>query len=100
MSTHRLFNLMVVVALVAVVALTFQTAFSRNNSGLESKQQWQREYELGERYGNTPLDAEFDAAQIRREYILGERYGVTPHDSVRQAILREYWLGERYGQIP
>jgi hypothetical protein len=100
MSTHRLFNLIVVLALAAIVALTLQSAFSRNGSDLESKQQLQREYDLGERYGETPLHAEFSAAQIHREYILGERYGVTPQDYAQKKILREYWLGERYGQTP
>jgi len=54
MSTHRLFNLIVVIALVAVIALTVQTALWKEGSYRESKEQVQREYELGERYGQTP----------------------------------------------
>lgn len=78
MSTHRLFNLIVVVALVAVIVLTVQTTLSKNSSYRESNEQVQREYELGERYGVTPFNPEFSAEQIRREYTLGERYGQTP----------------------
>ena len=91
-----------VIALVAVIALTAQAAFSQMNSTYrESKEQAQREYELGERYGETrPHVAQFSAEQIRREYILGERYGVTPQEYAQQQALREYWLGERYGQTP
>jgi type II secretory pathway component PulJ len=102
MFTHRLFNLFVAVALVAVIALTTQAAFSQMNSTYrESKEQAQREYKLGERYGEIPARvAEFSAEQIRREYILGERYGVTPQGYAREQTLREYWLGERYGQTP
>jgi hypothetical protein len=100
MSTHRLFNLIVVVALVAVILLTAQTALSKNSSYRGSNEQVQREYKLGERYGVTSLNPEFSAEQIRREYTLGERYGVTPDDYARQKLLREYWLGERYGQTP
>jgi hypothetical protein len=100
MSTHRLFNLIVVVALAAVILLTAQTALSKNGSYRGSNEQVQREYELGERYGVTSLNPEFSAEQIGREYTLGERYGVTPDDYARQKLLREYWLGERYGQTP
>ena len=102
MFTHRLFNLFVAIALVAVIALTAQAAFSQMDSTYrESKEQTQREYELGERYGEIPQHiTQFSAEQIRREYILGERYGVTPQESARKQTLREYWLGERYGQTP
>ncbi len=102
MFTHRLFNLFVAIALVSVLALTAQAAFSQMNATYrESQEQAQREYELGERYGETPLHfAEFSADQIRREYVLGERYGVTPQEYDQQQALREYWLGERYGQTP
>ena len=100
MSTHRLFNLMVVLALVAVIVLTAQTALSKNSWYRESSEQVQREYKLGERYGVTSPNSEFSAEQIRREYALGERYGVTSVDYARQKLLREYWLGERYGQTP
>src|SRR5215211_6248193 len=89
MSTHRLFNLIVVVALVAVIVLTAQTALSKNSSYRESNEQVQREYELGERYGVNSVNPEFNAEQIRRKYILGERYGVTPDDYARQKLLRE-----------
>jgi len=100
MFTHRMFNLIVVVALAAVIVLTAQTALSNDSSYRESKEQVQREYELGERYGVAPLNAVFTAEQIRREYTLGERYGVTLNDPAGQNLLREYWLGERYGQTP
>ena len=127
MFTNRLFNLIVAIALVAVIALTAQAAFSQMNSTYrESKEQAQREYELGERYGEIsgyidgfsperiqreyvlgerygetpPHVAQFSTEQLRREYILGERYGVTPQEYAQQQALREYWLGERYGQTP
>ena len=102
MFTHRLFNLIIAIALVAVIALTAQAAFSQMDSTYrESKEQAQREYELGERYGEIPQHiAQFSAEQIRREYILGEKYGVTPQEYAEQQALREYWLGERYGQTP
>jgi type II secretory pathway component PulJ len=46
MFTHRLFNLFVAIALVAVIALTAQAAFSPMKSTYrESKDQAQREYE-------------------------------------------------------
>jgi len=35
-----------------------------------------REYDLGERYGETPQ--QYTQEQVLREYLLGERYGVTP----------------------
>ena len=38
--------------------------------------------------------------QTLREYQLGERYGETPQDFAQQKLLREYWLGEKYGQTP
>jgi len=102
MFTHRLFNLFVVIALAAVIVLTAQAGLSQMNSTYrESKEQVQREYKLGERYGETPPHvAQFSAEQIRREYILGERYGVTPQEYTQRQALREYWLGERYGQTP
>ena len=100
MSTHRLFNLIVVVPLVAVIVLTAQTVLLKNSSYRESNEQVQREYELGERYGVNSLNPEFSTEQIRREYSLGERYGVIPDDYAQQKLLREYWLGERYGQTP
>jgi hypothetical protein len=56
-----------------------------------------REYQLGERYGETSLTS---AEKIQREYLLGERYGVTPQQYTQAQIQREYWLGERYGQTP
>jgi len=102
MFTHRLFNLFVVITLVAVITLTAQAALSQlDSTHRESKEQAQREYELGERYGETSSDVvQFSAEQIRLEYLLGERYGVTPQGYARQQTLREYWLGERYGQTP
>jgi hypothetical protein len=35
-----------------------------------------------------------------REFQLGERYGQTPQEYAEQQAAREYWLGERYGQRP
>jgi hypothetical protein len=35
-----------------------------------------------------------------REYDLGERYGETPQRYTLEQALREYLLGERYGQTP
>ena len=101
MSANRLFILFVAVALVAVIALTTQAAFSQMDSPYrESPEQAQREYDLGERYGELPQHtAQFSPEQLQREYILGERYGVIPQGYAEQA-LREYWLGERYGQTP
>lgn len=65
------------------------------------ERQINREYILGERYGQMPQAVtQFSAEQINREYILGERYGVTPQRNTEEQALREYWLGERYGQTP
>ncbi|HMK22646.1 MAG TPA: hypothetical protein VK466_09945 [Terriglobales bacterium] len=100
MTAHRMFNLVVVVALAAVLLLTAQTALSTSTGYRESNEQVQREYVLGERYGVTSRNPDFSEEKMRREYTLGERYGVTPDDEARQEILREYWLGERYGQTP
>lgn len=108
MFTNRLFNLIVVAALVVVVALAIQQVFGTKaiipeTGGVytESNAQVLREYQLGERYGELPAQvAQFSVEQIRREYILGERYGVTPQGYAEQQALREYWLGERYGQTP
>jgi hypothetical protein len=100
MTAHRVFNLVVVVALAAVLLLTAQTALSTSALYRETNEQTQREYALGERYGVTSRNPEFSEETMRREYTLGERYGVTPDDDARQEILREYRLGERYGQTP
>jgi hypothetical protein len=108
MLPNRLFNLVVAAVLVVVVALAVQQAFATKASVLEtgsvyteSVEQALREFQLGERYGETPPDVvQFSAEQIRREYILGERYGVTPQGYTAEQALREYWLGERYGQTP
>lgn len=35
-----------------------------------------------------------------REFQLGERYGQTPQEYSREQAAREVWLGERYGQTP
>lgn len=65
------------------------------------ERQINREYILGERYGQRPeAVTQFSAEQIRREYLLGERYGVTPQSYAHEKALREYWLGQRYGQTP
>jgi len=65
------------------------------------EKQINREYVLGERYGQMPENVtQFSAEQIQREYVLGERYGVTPQSYAQEKALREYWLGERYGQTP
>ena len=94
--------LLVVVA-VALVTASFVTnqVKTYRSSYIESKAQILREYQLGERYGESPLHvAQFSAEQIRREYILGERYGVTPQEYTHEQALREYWLSEKYGQTP
>jgi hypothetical protein len=102
MFTNRLFKLFAAIALVVVITLTAQMALSKKSSTYqESPEQIQREYELGERYGETSSHvAQFSSAEIQREYILGERYGVTPLGYAEQQAWREYWLGERYGQTP
>ncbi len=102
MSNNRMYYLFVVIALAAVIAFTARAALATSGSAYhQSAEQVLREYQLGERYGETPPHvAQFSAEQIRREYILGERYGVTPQGYAEQQALREYWLGERYGQIP
>ena len=102
MSASRLSILFVVILLVATFAFMAQKAISNANpTFIESKEQVLREYELGERYGETPGSfAMFSAEQIHRESVLGERYGVTPQEYVQQLTRREYWLGERYGQTP
>ena len=102
MSANRLFILLGVIALIAVVAFTAQQVFSKSNPIYnESKEQIQREAELGEHYGELlKASNPFSAEQLQREYQLGERYGVTPQENSEQQALREYWLGERYGQIP
>jgi len=101
MFTNRLLTLLVVVALAAVVAFTAQTIFpSPDRTYHESADQILREYDLGERYGETPSNS---AEQASRESVLGERYGDTPESNPRftaEQILREYWLGERYGVTP
>ncbi len=130
MSTNRLFNLSILIVLLAVVGFAVREVVGATailadtkRTYIESNEQALRDYQLGERYGEIPsYIAEFSAEQIRRAYLLGERYGVTPdNQSKEQAlleyqsgerygetpqeyaykqILREYWLGERYGQIP
>ena len=108
MFTNRLFNLILAAAIVVVVALGIQQVITTKailpeTGGVytESKEEALREFQLGERYGETPSHvAEFSAEQIHREFILGERYGVTPQSELQTQILREYWLGERYGQTP
>ena len=102
MFTNRMFNLFVAIALVAIIALTTQAAFSQMSSTYqESPEQAQQEYDLGERYGELPgyIDG-FSPEQIQREYVLGERYGEMPQGYAEQQALREYWLGERYGVTP
>lgn len=100
MSTYRFFSIAILVVLLATAAFAARNVVS-NHAYVESKEQTLREYQLGERYGetgrNTPL---FSKEQIEREYTLGERYGVTPAEYAHQQALREYWLGERYGQRP
>lgn len=102
MTTNRLFTLLVAIALLTVIAVTVQAALPAVGSTYQqSKEEAQREYELGERYGQIPpLVVQFSAEEIAREYLLGERYGVTPQDYAMEQALREYWLGERYGQTP
>ena len=102
MSTNRLFTLLVAIALLAVIAITVQAAIPQVGSTYQqSKEEAQRENELGERYGEAPEQvASFSTVQLDREAVLGERYGVTPQQFAKQQILREYWLGERYGQTP
>ena len=105
MSTIRLFNLILaaVVVALAIQQVIATKAILPETAGVytESKEEALREFQLGERYGETPSHvAEFSAEQIHREYILGERYGVIPQGYAKQQALREYWLGERYGQTP
>jgi hypothetical protein len=106
MPTNRFFNLILAAVVVVIVTLAIQQIISTKaimpeTAGVyaESKEQALREFQLGERYGETPSHvAEFSAEQIHREYFLRERYGVTPQSELQTQILREYWLGERYGQ--
>ena len=108
MFTNRLFNLSIAAVFVVVVALEVQQAFVTKaivplTSGVytQSKEQALREYELGERYGETPVHvAIFGPEQIRRDHFLGDRYGETPQEYASEQTLREYWLGERYGVTP
>ena len=77
MFTHRLFNLFVAIALVAVIALTAQAAFSQMNSNYRESEEL------------TPLDSRFS-----------ERYGeAVPEDLLAQVAAakrpaREYRLRE------
>ena len=108
MFTNRLFNLIISAVVVVLVALIAQQAFATKAivpepGGVytESNEQALHEFQLGERYGESPPNvAPFSDGQIHREYILGERYGVTPQGFAEQQALRQYWLGERYGQTP
>ena len=108
MFTYRLFNLIVAAVLGVVVALVVQQVFATKAivpepGGVytESNEQALHEFQLGERYGESPANvALFSDEQIHREYILGERYGITPQGFAEQQALRQYWLGERYGQTP
>ncbi len=107
MSANRLFKVTVAVVLVFVGLLALQP-FAKaskpskaNHVYSESKEQALREYQFGERYGQTPK--QIAQQQALREYQLGERYGALPQSSIRftaEQALREYQLGERYGQTP
>ncbi len=100
MSTYRFFSIAVLAVLLATAAFAVRNVVS-NHPYTESKEQSLREYQLGERYGETAGNSVlFSKEEIQREYMLGERYGVTPAEYARQQALREYWLGERYGQRP
>jgi len=81
MSTNRLLVVLAVIALIVTVSFTAQKAFSNANSTYNAKETAPREYELGERYGESPeSSAMFRAENIQREFSLGERYGVTPQE--------------------
>src|SRR5262245_33109384 len=111
MSANRLFVFSIVIALMAVVALTVRAAVKpatvttgANLSFAQSKEETLRESQLGDRYGELPgyIDG-FSPEQIQREFVLGERYGEIPQLSAQftlEQIRREYWLGERYGVTP
>ena len=102
---NRTASLLVVVALI-VIAIGLMTVHmkpigSTSVRVVESNEQAQREYKLGERYGVLPAhNGSLSPEQIQREYILGERYGVTPEKYTLEQALREFWLGERYGVTP
>jgi hypothetical protein len=102
MFTNRYFSLIVASALVVVIVFAVQQVSAiRSNVYSESGSQVLREYQLGERYGESSQNSALsNAERIQREYALGERYGVTPQQYTQAQIQREYWLGERYGQTP
>ena len=119
MFTNRISKPVVILLILAVASVTvsfvaqppsFPTANRSYERGekipeepayIALERQINREYVLGERYGQRPeAVTQFSAEKIRREYSLGERYGVTPRDHAQEQALREYWLGERYGQTP
>src|SRR5512138_312402 len=102
MFTKRYFSLIVAAVLVIVIVFAVQQVSAiRSNIYTESSSQLLREYQLGERYGESSQNSAIsNAERIQREYVLGERYGVTPQQYTQAQIQREYWLGERYRQTP
>jgi hypothetical protein len=74
----------------ALVSLSFATRSAKNSAT-------DRSYDAIEqmRAGIGSVESKVRAAN---EYQLGERYGQTPQEYAKQQIARKFWLGERYGQ--
>lgn len=77
MSTNHISKIVLVLLAIAVVLVSVSFATHSSDRSLIAF------------HGNVP-----------REFQLGERYGQTPQENSKRQTAREVWLGERYGQTP
>lgn len=97
MSINRLFTLLVVIALMAVITLTVREAFAGNGETLQgfAQKQASGEYFLGERDGKTlqtslfqPADLSSYSSQTYRIFLRAEWFYCTYTSNMPQPICR------------
>jgi hypothetical protein len=89
MFTNRISKIVLVLLALAVVLVSVSFAtYSSDRSHVAFHGNAAREYQLGERYGQSPQ--QFTENKAAREFQLGERYGQIPSELVIDSATRSY----------